>query len=280
MRDVGPPAEVALGQLDRVAEELGLALAPQLPDARHRQLPLLAPGGVHELLEAVHGDLPEHGRDRVLEVLGQQRQPRGRRVVLRQQPPEDDRLAEHRGRLGQRQRGGLVEDPLPGGEREVHAVAELVGERQHVAAAGGVVRAARRGTPTAWPPRRTHRRACPGARARRCGSRRRSARASRAELGREGAVAVEHDLARLRVGVRDLVLGDGRHAVVVGQPLHPQQAGLQPVPRARRSHSGPGPPRAAPARTRRWLRWRGCAPPASWGSGAGDRRPPCRPAAC
>ena len=54
-----------------------------------------------------------------------------------------------------------------------------------------------------------------------------------AELGREGAVAVDHDLARLRVGVLDHVLGHGRHAVVVGQPVDPQQARLQPVPRAR-----------------------------------------------
>ena len=66
-----------------------------------------------------------------------------------QQPAEDDRLAEHRGRLGERQRRVLMEDPLAGGQGEVHAVAELVGERQHVAAAGRCSSAARRGTPRA-----------------------------------------------------------------------------------------------------------------------------------
>ena len=54
---------------------------------------------------------------------------------LLEQPPEHDRLAEHRRGLGQRQRRALVEDALRRGERGVHAVAELVGERQHVAAA-------------------------------------------------------------------------------------------------------------------------------------------------
>src|SRR6202035_2538984 len=43
VRDVGPPGAVALGQLDRVAEHLGLAVGPQLAEARDRQLALLAP---------------------------------------------------------------------------------------------------------------------------------------------------------------------------------------------------------------------------------------------
>ena len=39
-----------------------------------------------------------------------------------------------------------------------------------------------------------------------------------------------------------------------------------------RSHSAREPPRSAPPRTRRWPRWRDCAPPTSAGSGAGGRR--------
>ena len=51
-----------------------------------------------------------------------------------QQASEGDLLAEHRGRLGQRQAGALVEDPLGRGQCEVHAVTELVRQREHVAA--------------------------------------------------------------------------------------------------------------------------------------------------
>ena len=42
VRDVGPPRAVALGQLDGVAEQLVLALGPQLAEALDRELALLA----------------------------------------------------------------------------------------------------------------------------------------------------------------------------------------------------------------------------------------------
>ena len=204
VRDVGPPAAVAVGHLDRVAEHLLLALGPQLAEALDRQLALLATLGVHEVLEAVHRDLAEDGRDRVLEVLGQQREPRGRRGVLFEQLAEHDRLAEHRGGLGERQRRVLVEDALPRREREVHAVAELVRERQHVAAARGVVeqhvgelRRHGAGAERAAALGRAHRRVDPPLVE--------EAPDERAELRREARVAVEHDLARLRVREGDLV---------------------------------------------------------------------------
>ncbi len=62
--------------------------------------------------------------------------PRRGAARLAEQPPEDDRLAEHRCGLRQGQRRALVEDALGRGQREVHAVAELVREREDVAAAG------------------------------------------------------------------------------------------------------------------------------------------------
>src|ERR1700722_2864697 len=42
VRDIGPPGAVALGQLDRVAEHLALALRPQLAEALDRDLSALA----------------------------------------------------------------------------------------------------------------------------------------------------------------------------------------------------------------------------------------------
>ena len=110
-------------------------------------------------------------------------------------------------------------------------VAELVGQREHVPAASGVVEQHVR----------EHRR--------RGGGAERSPALPRphggvhvalgeeparqpSQLRREGRVAVEHDLPRLGVAVAHLVLGHGRHAVVVGQPLHAEQPGLQPVPGA------------------------------------------------
>ena len=56
-------------------------------------------------------------------------------VELAEQRVEGDRLAEHRRGLGQRERRGLVEDALLAGQVRVQAVAQLVGEREHVAAA-------------------------------------------------------------------------------------------------------------------------------------------------
>jgi hypothetical protein len=48
--------------------------------------------------------------------------------------PKHDRLAEHGRGLRERERRALMEHALLGGEREVHAVAELVRECEHVAA--------------------------------------------------------------------------------------------------------------------------------------------------
>ena len=188
------------------------------------QLALVAPRGVDEVLEAVHRDLAEDRRDRALDRLRQQRQPRlGRRRRL-QQPPEHERLAEHRRGLGQRQRRRHVEDALLAAERGVHAVAELVRQRQHVAAQVRVVeqhvrvhaRHARRS--------RTRRRACRAAPARRSSARRRSAARAR----RARARTTRRSRARVCLASRPpdllVVLRDRRHAVVVGEPVDARAA--------------------------------------------------------
>ena len=116
-----------------------LRLDPELVDAIDRQLALAAAAGVDEVLEAVHRHLPEHRRDRAVDPVGEQAQAlRPRRWPL-EQPPEHERLAEHRRGLGERQRRRLVEDALRLGERGMEAVAELVRHRQHVPPARGEV---------------------------------------------------------------------------------------------------------------------------------------------
>ena len=148
---------------------------------------------------------------------------------LGEHPPEHQLLAEHRRGLGERQRRRLVEHALGLGERGVQAVAELVRHRQHVAAGGGeveqhvrvharnrvraegaasLVRPRRRVDPVLVeePPR------------------------DRAGRRRERLVGVEHQVARLAVRERDVLGEHRRRAVVVGQPVDPEQLRLEPVP--------------------------------------------------
>ena len=135
MRDVGPPGAVALGDLDGVAEQLLLGLRPQVAEALDRQLALLAAArcatasskrfiavwrktvAIESSMFSASSDSRDIGRVGVLE-----------------QAAEDERLAEHRRGLADRQRRVLLEDAARDRERRVHAVAELVRERHHVAA--------------------------------------------------------------------------------------------------------------------------------------------------
>ena len=151
---------------------------------------------------------------------------------LVEQPLEHERLAEHRGGLGQRQRRRLVEDALRLGERGVQPVAELVGHRQHVAAPGGEVEhhvgvhaRHRVGAERAAALVRAHRRVDPVLVEEPPGD--------RAGLGGERLVGVEHELAGLAVGEGDLLGQHRRRAVVVGDLLDAEQLRLQPVPALR-----------------------------------------------
>ena len=64
---------VAVGHLDRVAEQLDLGLGPELAEALDRQLALGAAGGVDLVLELVHRDLAEDRGDLALDRFGEQR---------------------------------------------------------------------------------------------------------------------------------------------------------------------------------------------------------------
>ena len=119
--------------ISTASPSIGLRRGPQLAEALDRQLPRFPPLGVHRVLEPVHRDLAEHGRDLVLEVRREQREPFVRVGHLLEQTTERHRLAEHRRGLGERERRPLVEDALPAREVRVQSVAELVREREDVA---------------------------------------------------------------------------------------------------------------------------------------------------
>ena len=91
------------------------------------------------VLEAVERDLAEDGRDRVVDAADDQIEPGAGIVLPRHQLLEGQRLAEHRRRLGERQRRAGVQEPEILGERAVQTVAELVRERQHAPPLAGVV---------------------------------------------------------------------------------------------------------------------------------------------
>ncbi len=232
MGDVGPPGAVALGDLDRVAEQLGLRLGPELVDAVDRELAFGATRVVDPVLELVHRDLAEDGRDLALDRLGQQPQA-GRRVLgVGQQPAEDDLLGEHRRGLGDGEGRVLVEDPLLARERLVQPMPELVRQGEHVAAAVGVVehhvgmdRGDRRGAEGAAALRGRRRSVDPAL----------VEEAQRDLPGavREGLERGKHQLLALLPGDLLVVFRDRRHAVVVRQPLQAEQArlGLVPAPR-------------------------------------------------
>ncbi|SNQ51160.1 hypothetical protein FRACA_620009 [Frankia canadensis] len=233
MRHVAPPGAVAVGQFDRVAEQVKLGGRPRLVEPFHRQLALGATRAVHGLLELVHRGLAEDGRDRPLDRLRQQREARLGVARPLQQPVEHDRLAEHRRRLGHRQGRALLQDALLLGEREVDAVAELVGESEHVTAPRGEVQHHIR----------VHRRDG--------GARERTAPFARPDgrvdpvlveepagdplhLRRERAERVEHQVAGLDPTVVLVgVGGHGRRPVVVGELRQAQDPGLEPVPALR-----------------------------------------------
>ena len=114
----------------------------------------------------------------------------------------------------------------------MHAVAELVGEREHIAPSRGVVE-----QHVGLDRRHARRAERPAALGRAHGRVDallvKEALCDGAELSGEGRVAIEHDLAGAREREADLVLADRRHTVVVGQTIDAEQPGLQPIPASR-----------------------------------------------
>ena len=89
---------------------------------------------VHGVLESVHGDLTEDRGDLTFETLGKERQSSIGVGSLFQQSPEGDGLAEHRGRLSQREGRALMEHALFACEVRMQSVTELMRQGQHIAA--------------------------------------------------------------------------------------------------------------------------------------------------
>ena len=187
---------------------------------------------MHRVLEAVHRDLTEDGRDLVFEVRREQREAFGRIGDGLEQASEGDRLAEHRRGLRQRERCRLMEHSLPPGEVCMQSVAQLVRECEDVSPArrpveqeirmmgGHRVRAERARTLA-----RTRRGVDPGVVE--------ELASGIGELARERAVRVENQF--LRLVPADLALGttDRRHPVVIGDAVHAEQLRLQGVPALR-----------------------------------------------
>ena len=209
-----------------------LRLSPDLADVLHGELALRAPRRVRALLELVHGRLAEHGRDGALDVLGQQRQaarPVGGRV---EELLEDERLAEHAGRLGEGQRRVLLERAPALRQRGVQPVAELVGERQHVAALARVVEQHVRvharhgvGAERAAALGRAHRRVDPALVE--------EAPGGVAQHGGEGVEGAQHDVASVVPADLLVDLRDAGGAVVVGELVEAEELRLQLVPALR-----------------------------------------------
>ena len=229
MRHIAPPVAVAIGDLDRVTEHRVLALGPQVAETFDAQFAFGAASGVHRVLEAVHRDLAEHRGDRVLQRGRQQGEAFVGVVDQRQQSITGDRFAEHRRRLGERERRVLVEDALFAGQVEMDAMSEFVGERCHVARlrrpvqqhvrvmlrrhAGGERAAALAGANRGVDPRFVD-----------------EPSDDSGELRRERGVCVAHDLCSLGPANVSVGAGHRRHAVVVGELVEAEHLGLQRVP--------------------------------------------------
>jgi len=180
------------------------------------------------VLEAVHRDLAEDGRERVFDLVAEHRQPHLRIGFLLHHGAEDQHLAKGRGHLGGGQRGVGLQHPLLAREVLVHAVAQLVGQRHHVAGAAGVVH--------------EHVRVHRGDRAGAVGAvalvglgRRVDPRLAEelagdvGHLGMEAPVGVQHHLARAVPLVTAFGGGQRRVAVIIGQAVQAQDRALERV---------------------------------------------------
>ena len=93
----------------------------------------VAPLGMDGALERIERDLAHHRVDHVLDLAGEQRLALLGAAGLRQQPLEGQHLAEHAGGFRQCQRRRRHQRAVLGRQHLMHAVAEFMGERHHVA---------------------------------------------------------------------------------------------------------------------------------------------------
>ena len=237
MGDVDPIEPVIPFEVDRRTEAFALHLEPDLAKPLGRHLALFALAMNLEF-EIVEGGLAHHRVQHVLDLPRQHDAPAGNVGLIGEQRPKRQHLAEYGCGLGQGQRR-IRQQMSPGrGENLVDAVAEFMRERHDVARLALVVeqdigmRARHRGMgkgarflaradpgvdPAAieeFPRRRFH-------------------------LGREGPIRAEHLIARLVPrGLPVVVLGQGRVAVPISEPLDAEPAGLERVVAVRKLRVG------------------------------------------
>ena len=205
-----------------------LRFEPELLEALRRELALIATRRVNDVLEAVHRDLAEDRRDRVLDPTGQQVEPAAWILLVGEEPLERESLAEDRRRLGRGQRRRGVEEAERLGEVAVEPVAELVRQREHRAAVTRVVhedvrvhsRNVRR-TEGAGPLAVARRRVDPALAE--------EALDDVARLGREVRERIQHELGGVGPAHMRGVVRERRHAVVEREPVEPEEASLQRV---------------------------------------------------
>ena len=242
MRDIGPEGLISCAQLDRGPERIGLHAHPQIADLVGGEFALAA-FRVQLALEGIEGDLAHHRVQHVLDLRGQHGAPLGFVGGARQQGPERQHFAKHRCGFSQRQRRGRHQRAIGRRQHLMHAVAELVGERHHVARLalvihqhigmgrghGGMCESARRlaGANGGVDPALVEEAA-------------RNVSHFRGEI----AIGAEHRVARLNPSVGfGGHIGEWRVAVPMVQLLHAEPLGFQLViavrqPRMRRLHGG------------------------------------------
>ena len=131
MGDIGPKGLIALVQGDGRPQALRLHAHPQFADVLGRQLALAA-RLVQLALEGVESDLAHHRIDHILD-LGRQQGAALLGARIRQQGAESQHLAKDAGGLRQGQGGRRHQRAIVGGEHLMHPMAQLMGERHHVA---------------------------------------------------------------------------------------------------------------------------------------------------
>ena len=141
MGDVGPPGAVALGDLDGVAEQLLLRLAPT---ARRSGRPTARPRSRRAVCTRCSKRFIAIWRKTVaiepsIDLRQQRRAATPASAAASSRRPNTS-VSPNTDAVSASVSGvAMVEDALRRAERRVHAVAELVRERQHVAARDGVV---------------------------------------------------------------------------------------------------------------------------------------------
>ena len=201
MRDVGPVDPVVVVEGERRSRGFRADSSSQISPSSSAVTSPRAALVVHLALELVEGDLPDHGVQHVLDLLGQHDLAPGRVALAGQQRPEGQHLAEHAGGLGQGQRRVGHELALRAGQHLVHAVAELVGQGHDVRACGPDSSAAGRGETLGTVGCAKAPEALPGRTGASIQSALEEALADGGQVRREGAVGVQHR--RLRLGPGD-----------------------------------------------------------------------------